>query len=121
MQFFREHYRFATLRDNRLSAAIINQVAEILHLPPSGDGLVDTGLIRVRQEHLEPDLDVVRDVYRDDEYKVRPLKLRGRGRKEREEIVFDIGAHIGAFAVLYHEIDPEARIICVEACPENLG
>jgi FkbM family methyltransferase len=35
--------------------------------------------------------------------------------------VVDVGAHIGAFAKNWHERNPAAEIVCVEACPENIA
>jgi FkbM family methyltransferase len=40
--------------------------------------------------------------------------------KKEGLVVVDVGAHIGSFAKAWHEKDPSATIVCVEACPENL-
>jgi FkbM family methyltransferase len=32
-----------------------------------------------------------------------------------------VGAHIGCFAALWHRRNPLARIVCIEACPENIA
>ena len=36
------------------------------------------------------------------------------------QVVIDVGAHIGSFAWLWHAKDPTARIICIEACLDNI-
>jgi len=56
---------------------------------------------------------IVRDVWDRDEYRVRSLT----GSQPR--VVVDIGAHIGAFALLARALWPAARIVACEADPEN--
>ncbi len=68
----------------------------------------------VRADNVEQDLVVVRDIVRDDAY--RTALLSGPA----FNVVVDVGAHIGTFAVLWHAKHPSARIVCVEACPENI-
>ena len=57
---------------------------------------------------------IFRDVYQKDEYKTR-LYSGDRGK----ELVVDAGAHIGSFARLWHEKNPNAVIVCIEANPDN--
>jgi len=35
-------------------------------------------------------------------------------------VFVDVGAHIGCASMLYHQQCPQSKIICVEACPENI-
>jgi FkbM family methyltransferase len=58
----------------------------------------------------------VNDVYEGDAYRTRLQPVLMKSAK----VVVDIGAHIGCFAKLCHEANPDAKIICVEACPENI-
>lgn len=58
---------------------------------------------------------VVDEVVLEDSYQTKKLPSAGSG-----EIVIDIGSHIGCFAKVWHDKNPSARIVCVEACPENI-
>lgn len=69
----------------------------------------------VRTNFSTQDKTVVDEVICNDGYKTSLRPTLGDG-----EIVVDIGAHIGAFAKLWHKKNPKAKIICVEACPENI-
>lgn len=70
----------------------------------------------VRRDNVPQDLVIVDDVYYQDCYKlgIIPTTI------SEARVVVDIGAHIGTFARRVHELNPAAKIICVEACPENL-
>lgn len=70
----------------------------------------------VRSDNFDQDMTVIREVVHGNSYRTDLFHQRTRS----GEIVVDIGAHIGAFAKLWHQIDPAARIVCVEACPENI-
>lgn len=63
---------------------------------------------------MATDAATIREVIVADEYRT---ALYGGARGP--ELVIDVGAHIGSFARLWHEKNPEARIVCVEACPAN--
>lgn len=78
--------------------------------------LIERSGFWVRDDNVEQDLVIVNDIWQQDAYKVGLLHPRQR----QGEVVVDVGAHIGCFARLWHERDPSARILCVEACPENL-
>lgn len=69
----------------------------------------------VRQQYAPMDLVVVGSVCVGDEY-----RTALRGPQSGTQTVVDIGANIGAFATRWHRINPEARIICVEADPHNI-
>jgi FkbM family methyltransferase len=66
-------------------------------------------------QHGAQDLAVIAEVYLQDCYRT---ALRG---KLGNGLVVDVGAHIGTFARLWHERDPKATIVCIEACPENVS
>ena len=55
------------------------------------------------------------EVYRNDVYRMRSMALW-----REEEVIVDVGASTGPFAKLAHERNPNARIFCVEVCPENI-
>ena len=57
----------------------------------------------------------MRDVVRDNAYRTVLLSSHAFN------VVVDIGAHIGTFAMLWHDKNPNAVIACVEACPDNLA
>lgn len=69
-----------------------------------------------RPEFNGQDENVVGEVIQSNSYRldIRPT------RPELQEIVFDIGAHIGTFSREWIKKNPRARITCVEACPENI-
>lgn len=67
--------------------------------------------------HIHPDKQdqdwvIINDVYIQDCYQTKLIP--------DSEYVLDIGAQIGTFTRLWHERNPQAKIICVEACPENI-
>tara|TARA_Y100000310_G_scaffold343421_1_gene450968 strand:+ start:7366 stop:8088 length:723 start_codon:yes stop_codon:yes gene_type:complete len=68
-----------------------------------------------RTEYASQDLEVINEVWKGDAYWTSLRGTHGHG-----EIVVDIGAHIGAFARKWHDKNPLATIVCVEACPENI-
>jgi len=86
---------------------------ELYDCPPS---LVQRRGFWVREHNVDKDLVIVRDVYEEDTYRLRLIPRV----VESAETVVDVGAHIGCFARLVHERNPRAKIICIEACPENL-
>jgi FkbM family methyltransferase len=74
------------------------------------DGVwVRTGLLGMQ------DIEVVNDVIQRDSYRLALRESYGN-----QEVVIDIGGHIGTFAMAWHKKNPRARIVCVEACPENI-
>lgn len=120
-EFFLQRYRYQLYRD--LDPALVGAVQELARAYWNGrtPQSPDPTLIRrrrfwVRQDNAQQDFVIVQDIYEQDAYRTRLLPTRGGP----AEVVFDIGAHIGTFARLWHERNPEARIVCVEACPENL-
>src|SRR3990167_303406 len=79
-------------------------------------GLVLANGFWVRANNRSQDIGIINEVYHADAYKTYLLFPRRRS----NELIIDIGAHIGSFARLWHDKDPTARIVCVETCPENL-
>ncbi len=76
---------------------------------------MQAGSVWIRRDNLEQDLVIVRDILEQDAYQTHLLESAGES-----EVVVDVGAHIGVFAQQWHEKNPRAKIVCVEACPENL-
>ena len=60
---------------------------------------------------------VIEEVYIQQCYR---LAILQRSHRSGPQFVVDIGAHIGSFTRHYHELNPQARIASVEACPENM-
>lgn len=114
VSYLEQHYRFETYKG--LRHALVHAAFQILMPRPerADQGLTFSSGFWVRQDNVEQDLVVVHDVYHDDSYRTCLLSNAG------PQVVVDIGAHIGCFAKLWHERNPQARIICVEACPENI-
>lgn len=84
--------------------------------PPLDGNLILRRGFWVRADNVQQDQVIIRDVFEEDAYQLRHLPSNvGPG-----EVVVDVGAHIGAFARKWHGKNPEAKIYCVEVCPENL-
>jgi len=79
-------------------------------------GLVPWRDFLIREDNLAQDLFIIGEVFDGDTYRVGLLA----DSEDPNQVVVDVGAHIGAFARLWHRKNPRAKIICVEACPENL-
>jgi FkbM family methyltransferase len=72
--------------------------------------------IKIRKgEHGEQDAHIVREVVRDDSYRLDARALV----PHQVSYVIDVGAHIGTFAKIWKMRQPFSKIICVEVCPEN--
>lgn len=69
----------------------------------------------VRPEFDGQDEAILEEVFGDDCYGLRALKARNLPVRR----AIDVGAHIGAFARLVHELYPDAEVVCVEADPGN--
>lgn len=116
---FNQHYRYQMRTDAPLAVDIIALAAALTkkELPTvQNNELINAHSFMVRRNNINQDLTIVEDVYLNDCYKTAIIpQVIGRAR-----VVVDIGAHIGTFAKLVHEKNPNAKIICVEACPENI-
>lgn len=66
-------------------------------------------------EQGRQDREVIEEVYVSDTYHLREMECR-----VKRPLIVDIGAHIGAFAQAARRSFPDAEILCVEACPENM-
>ncbi len=113
--YFQQNYRYRLWTSTTdLADAASSLLAG--SVPKAENGLVKAGDFWVRHDNMEQDLVIVRDVYDGDCYRTCLL-----GKFADDEVIVDVGAHIGAFAKLWHKRNPRARIVCVEACPENLA
>lgn len=115
---FEQLYRFRE-QTGKLAPDICNLAAELLGRSMSVDApgqFVRCRGFWVRRDNVAQDLVIVDDVYYSDCYKlgIIPTTI------QEAKVVVDIGAHIGTFAKRIHEANPSAKIVCVEACPENL-
>jgi FkbM family methyltransferase len=107
---FDELYQYRLYRDlwPELSAILAERFAA------GADGLIYHAGFAVREDNAPQDAIVIGDVVQNDAYSVGHLPLPS-------ETVVDVGAHIGCFAARWRRRNARARIICVEACPENLA
>jgi FkbM family methyltransferase len=79
----------------------------------------------VHRQQVAQDIMIIRETHDQDTYRTAmvhpPLQIPGHAPYvHRRQLVVDIGAHIGTFAKKWHAKDPNAIIVCVEACPENI-
>lgn len=114
--YFEHNYRFR-LHDGK-EESLIAAMAELGGSPrrqAAHAQLVHMAGMWVRREYAPLDLVVVGAVCNSDEY-----RTALRGPQQGRQTVLDVGANIGAFAVLWHRLNPEADIICVEADPGNI-
>lgn len=70
--------------------------------------------IEIREEYLHQDQVVVEEVICQDCYQIKSLNIEPK-------VIVDVGAHIGAFSLLAHQLFPKAKIIAIECCPENIS
>jgi len=108
-QAFTELYRY---REYDSLGSTLAQLLED-HLGPRQNALVFHQGFAVRRDNVDQDGVVIGDVFERDAYAVSHLPLP-------HEIVVDVGAHIGCFAARWRRRNPQSRIFCIEACPENL-
>lgn len=116
---FERYYKYCARSTPNLAADIGTLASNLLgvQLPPmANNGLISVRGFMIRQNNVNQDLTIVDDVYWRDCYKTAIIPQV----VENAAVVVDIGAHIGTFAKLVHEKNPTAKIICVEACPENI-
>src|SRR6202020_925702 len=104
--YFRQHYRYrlwTTIHD--LTDAALTLLGATVS--DNGNGLVKAGDFWVRTDNMEQDMVIVGDVYKGDCYRTSLL-----GKFADDEVIVDVGAHIGAFAKMWHVRNPKARIVC---------
>ena len=101
-----------------LGATLLEEVGLALGEPRAdSDNLQQMGKFWIRKDNAEQDMVVVRDVFEGDSYRTAIIP----GIFEQAQLVVDVGAHIGCFAKRVHEMNPRVKIVCIEACPENLA
>ncbi|MDP7014684.1 MAG: FkbM family methyltransferase [Pirellulaceae bacterium] len=110
-EFFEKQYRYAEYQDVRDSLTPL----AVTYLSDDQSELMPHHGFWIRRDNAEQDMVIVRDIFEGDAYRTAELPPRAD-----EEVVFDIGSHIGCFAKKWRAKNPNARIVCVEACPENL-
>lgn len=108
LAYFTEHYQFRPWQSFRVDCKQL--IDELLSGPQKN--LTRNSGFWVRRDNVPADMVIVQDVYTDDCYRLGEVPLP-------REVIVDGGAHIGAFAARARARNPFARIICVEACPEN--
>jgi FkbM family methyltransferase len=69
----------------------------------------------IRNDEPHGDLEIVHDVIETDCYELRAMKKRGFDPK----VIVDIGAQVGCFSVLAHQLWPDALIVAVEPNRES--
>lgn len=114
--YFKSHYRHQTYAPNGLSLELCKLAAGMCgaRIEDATTGLVKHGPFWVRRDNFEQDLVIVQDVFYGDAYRTSLYDLT------QWDTLVDIGAHIGTFATLVHHMNPACKIVCVEACPENI-
>lgn len=112
--YFERHYRFSQYRDGGLLPLLSWQAGKFL-----GANAMTTpmNLAGFAVDPAREDMDwvIIQDVYINDCYRINLLGAC----LNQPKVMIDVGAHVGAFAKLFHERYPNCRIICIEACPEN--
>ncbi|MCY2964133.1 MAG: FkbM family methyltransferase [Planctomycetota bacterium] len=120
-EFFLRSYRYQVYReiDPAIIDAILARVQGVVTggVVPPDPSLLRYGEFWIRKDNVAQDLVIVGDIFERDAYKTELLSNNAGP----QEVVVDIGAHIGTFACKWHQKNPLAKIICVEACPENLA
>ena len=69
-----------------------------------------------RTQWFGQDAEIVHDVLLGDCYLLRQIQPF----LSQCELIVDVGAHLGSFAVLVRRFAPNAKIVCIEACPDNI-
>ncbi len=115
LALFQRLYRFKTYSRSALATFLLETVDGVLAPAALESPWIQVHGFQVRRDNFDQDMVIVNDIYVNDAYKTTFFRNSGE-----EELVIDVGAHIGCFARLWHEKNPKAKIICVEACPENI-
>lgn len=118
--FFRSHYNYGCY-DNELDCSpaacfwLEHRLGRQRKMEPAEVTLEMAHGFWCNASMKDKDYVVIKDVLLEDAYRTRLI-----GERAPDEIVVDVGAHIGVFSTLWHKRNPTARIVAVEACPENL-
>ncbi len=113
--YFERHYRFSQYREGHLLTPLCWQAGKFLGTESMETPAALSGFA-VDPAREEMDWVIIQDVYINDCYRLGLLAAD----LNRPKVMVDVGAHVGAFARLWHERYPDSKVICVEACPENL-
>lgn len=114
-QYFQDNYDHQYISRGEMLPSIVEWLRNMNNAPKFDSALVDVGYVNVRRTNMEQDMVIVRDVGYEDCYKLAIIP----GVVAHAKTVVDIGAHIGVFATKLHSLNPNAKISCVEVCPEN--
>jgi FkbM family methyltransferase len=112
--YFESNYRFSQYRENNLLTSLYWQAGKFLGV----SGMeTPAKLCGFATEPTREDMDwvIIQDVFVNDCYR---LGLLG-GDLHQPRVMVDVGAHVGAFAKLWHQRYPQSRVFCIEACEEN--
>jgi FkbM family methyltransferase len=116
-RYFANNYRWRTYPVNNLSPTLNSLALQLLGQPEkTRPGLARMAGFWAPEFKLEQSWIIIHDVYDKDAY-----KTQLRPRQTGIEYMVDIGANIGAFTQLWHERNPQAKIVAVEACPELIS
>lgn len=114
--YFVENYEFKTYLVSDLCQSLRELIEERLGgVVEKEEGLVKTAGWWVDAKKRSQDWVIINDIYVADAYRTHLIP-----RRDGPETVVDIGAHIGVFARMWHERNPEAKIICAEVNEMNL-
>lgn len=119
VKVFEQYYKFVERSAKTMAKDIVSLSASMLRKEfpmPVDDSLVHINGFWVRKDNIDQDMVIVNDVYANDCYKLNIIPTT----IENAKVVVDVGAHIGVFAKAMHDRNPKARIICIEACRENM-
>lgn len=110
-EYYHEKNQIIDVLLRSISRSVFNK-----NLPNQSDDLIEiqSGLF-IRKKFYNEDACIWMDVVVNDCYSVPYLPLGGRG-----VTVLDIGSCFGAFAFLWHQRNPNSKIICVEPAPLNV-
>ncbi len=112
--WFTDHYAFQTYAPGRLVEKLCSTALRVLGKERRTMGnLVEVQGFWAPQHRPEQSAVIIQDVYYSDAY-----KTHLRPKKEGVEYVVDLGANIGCFSRLWHERNPQARIVAVDPCPD---
>ncbi len=117
LAYFTNHYKHRTYEPkNGLELELTRMATQMCggNVSVTDEGLIKHGPVWVRADNFAQDLVIVQDVFYGDCYRSSLYDLK------QWSAVVDVGAHIGCFATLVHHMNPDCKIVCVEACPENI-
>jgi FkbM family methyltransferase len=111
LRYFQSNYHHETYTN--IIPSLKDAASRLLTGRANSEALIQRSGFWVRPDNVAQDLVVVRDVFEEDVYRLAEVPLP-------EEIVVDVGAHIGTFATRWRRRNPHSRIVCIEANALNL-